>query len=255
MKLKKFLATLAVALMPTLSFAAGGGFPLDDANIDMSDKASLQRGAQAFVNNCMGCHSASYHRYSHVARDLGLDEQDVVDNLVYTTDKEGERTKVGSLMFNNMSKDYGGQAFGTMPPNLALIARSRGVDWLYTYLRTFYQDDSRPVGVNNLVFPDVGMPHVLWELQGIRKANFVTATDSAGHEQVHFDGFEQVTPGTLSEKEYNQYVRDLVNFLAYLADPVKSERHSLGIIVMIFLFIFLGVAMMLKKEYWKDIKK
>lgn len=251
MKLKKFLATIVVALMPAVGFSAGSGFPLDDANIDMTDQASLQRGAQAFVNYCMGCHSASYQRYSHVARDLGLSEEAVVENLVYTTDKDGERTKVGSLMFNNMDKDYGSEAFGTMPPNLALISRSRGVDWLYTYLRTFYKDDSRPVGVNNLVFPDVGMPHVLWELQGIRYAMF--ETDEAGKK--HFMGFEQQTQGSMSEAEYDEFTRDLVNFLAYLGDPVKVERERLGIWVMLFLFAFLGLAIMLKKEYWKDIKK
>jgi len=158
-------------------------------------------------------------------------------------------------MFNNMNEQYGAQAFGTMPPNLALISRSRGVDWLYTYLRTFYKDSSRPIGVNNLVFPDVGMPHVLWELQGERDAVFETVTDDDGNEHRQFVEFSQLSEGSLSPGEYDAFVRDLVNFLAYLGDPVKLERQRIGIWVMLFLFVFLGVAIALKKEYWKDIRK
>lgn len=255
MSMKNFIVAVAVALLPATGFAAGAGFPLDDAKIDMGNQASLQRGARNFVNYCMGCHSADYHRYSHVVRDLGLSADLLQDNLIFTTDAEGEPTKVGSLMFNNMNEEYGARAFGAMPPNLALISRSRGVDWLYTYLRTFYKDSGRPIGVNNLVFPDVGMPHVLWELQGERDAVFETVIDDAGNEQRQFVEFSQLSEGALSADEYDAFVRDLVNFLAYLGDPVKLERHRIGIWVMLFLFVFLGVAIALKKEYWKDIRK
>lgn len=255
MKMKKLLAVAALALLPVVGFAAGGGFPLDDAGNDTSNKSSLQRGAQVFVNYCMGCHSANYQRYSRVAADLGVSEDLVRENLIFTTDKQGEPTKVGSLMENNMSKDYAKQVFGANPPNLALIARSRGTDWLYTYLRTFYQDESRPVGVNNMVFPSVGMPHVLWELEGAKKAVFKVEKGEDGIEHRTFEGFEQVTEGKLSTKEYDNLVRDLVNFLEYLGDPIKEERHRIGMWVMLFLFVFLIFAILLKKEYWRDIRK
>jgi len=169
----------------------------------------------------MGCHSADYHRYSHMARDIGLSDTAVVENLIFTTDDAGEKTKVGALMGNNMSADYGKEAFGVVPPNLALVARSRGVDWLYTYMRSFYLDESRPFGANNTVFPQVGMPHVLADLQGWRKPIYT--------------------------------ITDLVSFLDYLGDPNREARHSLGIKVMLFLLIFLVLAVFLKKEYWKDI--
>lgn len=151
--------------------SAGAKFPLDHVTVDHSDKASLQRGAKTFMNYCMGCHSASYQRYSRLVADLGLTDKLVRDNLIFTTDVKGEPTKIGSLMANNMDKEYAKKVFGTVPPNLALISRSRGANWLYTYMRTFYQQPERGgVGINNLVFPDVAMPDVLWELQGWREA-------------------------------------------------------------------------------------
>ncbi len=244
----KLLSVAALVFVPTISTAAGGGAALDPFTPERTDR-TLQRGAKVFMNYCLGCHSADYHRYSHMARDIGLSETAVVENLIFTTDDAGEKTKVGSLMANNMSAEYGKEAFGVVPPNLALVARSRGVDWLYTYMRSFYLDESRPFGANNTVFPQVGMPHVLAGLQGWRKP--IYTTDSKGHEQL--DGYQQVTAGELTEDEYDAMITDLVSFLDYLGDPNREARHSLGIKVMLFLLIFLVLAVFLKKEYWKDI--
>ncbi|MDO6460313.1 cytochrome c1 [Granulosicoccaceae sp. 1_MG-2023] len=254
MKTRTLFTAVIMSLVPVFGFAASG-VHLDSVDLDPTDQASLQRGAKVFMNYCAGCHSADYARYNRMAKDIGLSEEQVSENLIFTTDDNGERTKVGSLIFSNMNKDFGKQAFGTTPPNLALIARSRGTDYLYTYLRTFYLDPSRPVGVNNLAFPGVGMPHVLWKLQGLKQPVYETTTDENGHEHEELVRFETVVEGTLSEEEYDSLVTDLVNFLDYLADPIKVERHRLGIVVMLFLFIFLGVAIMLKKEFWKDVTK
>lgn len=244
----KIISIAAIAFAPTVGSAAGGGAALDHFTPERTDR-TLQRGARIFMNYCMGCHSADYHRYSHMARDIGLSDEAVLDNLVFTTDNAGDQTKIGALMANNMSAEYGKEAFGVVPPNLALVARSRGVDWLYTYMRSFYLDESRPFGANNTVFPQVGMPHVLADLQGWRKP--VYETDDHGHEELA--GFQQVTAGALSEDEYDAAITDLVSFLDYLGDPNREARHSLGIKVMLFLFIFLILAILLKREYWKDV--
>lgn len=249
------LALVAIAAAPlvlsslTPAHAAGGGFPLESPQIDTSKKKVLQRGAKAYVNYCMGCHTADYHRYSRLAKDLGLDEDDVVKNLIFTTDKAGEPTKVGSLMSNNMSTDYGRQAFGVVPPNLALTARSRGEDWIYTYLKTFYRDDSRAgVGVNNLVYPGAAMPHVLWEQQGWQEPVYEGEGDAK-----HFVGFKQVTEGTMTPQEYDGLIIDITTFLSYMADPIKQTRHRIGILVMLFLLVLTVISYFLKKEYWKDV--
>lgn len=239
---------LMLGSLPLTAFAAGTGVHLDSPRIDQSNVKSLQRGAKTFVNYCMGCHSAGYHRYSRMARDLGLTEEDVSENLIFTTDKEGAPTKVGSLMTISMDEDYAKNAFGVVPPNLALTARSRGVDWIYTYLRSFYLDPERPLGVNNTVYPGASMPHVLWELQGWQTPVY---KDVDGHAVV--DGFEQASPGALSPKEYDKVIADLTNFMAYLADPIKTVRHKIGMYVMLFLFVMVGLTYLLKKEYWKDV--
>lgn len=233
---------------PQLASAAGGGAELEHFTPERTEK-SLQRGAKVFVNYCMGCHSADYHRYSHLARDVGLSDEAVSENLIFTTDSKGEPTKIGSLMGNNMSKEYAKEAFGAVPPNLALVSRSRGVDWLYSYMKSFYLDDTRPMGANNIVFPQVGMPHALADLQGWQTP--VYKSDGEGHDV--FAGFQQVTAGKLSPAEYDSTITDLVSFLDYLGDPNREARHSLGIKVMLFLLIFLVLAIMLKKEYWKDV--
>ncbi len=243
---KQFLAFL-LALMPFAAVAAGGGVHLDKADIDLSNEQSLQRGAKLYINYCQGCHSTAYMRYNRMGRDLGLTDEQVIDNLMFTTDK------VGNLMTIAMDKDDAANWFGAPPPDLSLVARSRGVDWLYTYLRTFYLDETRPLGVNNEVFPSVGMPHVLWELEGLKKAVIKTEIDHDGNEQSVITGYEMVQPGKLSGAEYDRAVRDLVAFLAYVGEPVKLERQRLGVWVMLFLAVFFVIAYFLKKEYWKDI--
>jgi ubiquinol-cytochrome c reductase cytochrome c1 subunit len=240
--MKKLIAAFVFAALPALGMAAGGGVHLEKANIDLSDNASLQRGAKIFVNYCLSCHSAAYQRYNRMARDIGLTDAQVKENLMLAGEKVGETMTIA------MSQDDAKKWFGAPPPDLSVIARARGVDWLYTYFKTFYIDESRPFGFNNAVFADVGMPHVLWELEGAKKA--ITKTEG---EKSVITGYEMVTPGSMTEVEYDQAARDLTNFLAYTGEPIQLKRQQLGIYVLIFLFFFFIVAYMLKKEYWKDI--
>jgi len=242
--MKKLIISFLLAIAPTLGLAAGGSVHLDHADVDLTDQASLQRGAKFFVNYCLGCHSAKYQRYNRMAQDIGLTEEQVKANLMYTTDK------IGNTMDIAMSPADANKFFGTTPPDLSLIARSRGVDWLYTYLRSFYIDESRPTGVNNVVFKDVGMPHVMWELQGWQKAVF--KEDEHGGEHV-FERFELVKPGSMTPEQFDGAVRDLVNFLGYVGEPYKLERQRLGVKVLLFLAVFFVIAYLLKKEYWKDV--
>ncbi|QQX79503.1 cytochrome c1 [Shewanella sp. KX20019] len=230
--MKKLLIAL-VALVPTLAMASGGGAHLEDANIDLNDQESLQRGLDHFQNNCAGCHSTQYQRYERVATDLAIPLDVMSAKYVH-----GE-AKVGELMENAIPETDAAKWFGATPPDLTLVARVRGEDWVYSYLKGFYKDETRPFGVNNTVFPSVGMPHVLQELQGL----------SVKQE----DGTLVASGGTLSAEEYDQYVRDITGYLVYSGDPVKLERESLGWWVMGFLFIFFIVAYLLKKEYWKDV--
>lgn len=243
-------ALLALVLvMPVPSaLAATGGYPLDSANIDLTDKASLQRGAQLFVNYCMGCHSAQYQRYNRLGSDLGLSDELVEENLIFTG------AKVGDLMNNAMDADDAANWFGAAPPDLTLIARSRGADYLYTYLRTFYLDESRPLGVNNAVFPLVGMPHALWQLQGWQAPVYETVTDAEGNEHEVIEGFELVEEGSRSPAEFDRDIRDLVNLLVYMGEPMRLERQSLGVKVILFLILMTVVFYLLKKEYWRDIR-
>ena len=249
------VVTMAMLALASLVFvnsvkAAGSSVKLESPLIDQGNQKSLQRGAQAFVNHCMGCHTAGYQRYSRMAADLGLSEEDVEANLIFTTDDAGEPTKIGALMTNAMTADYGKQAFGVIPPNLALTARSRGVDWIYTYLKSYYLDPSKTTtGVNNLVYPGTAMPHVLGDLQGW--AVPVLGEESHGAQPITSLKIE--TPGTLSEAEYDDLVADITNFMAYMADPIKETRHRIGMWVMLFLFGLLALTYALKKEYWKDI--
>ncbi len=245
--MKKQLLAVLLLIVPVYALASGGGAHLDKANIDLTNKGSLQRGARTFVNYCMGCHSAKYQRYNRLARDLDISEDDVIENLMFTGDK------IGGTMHIAMTKAEGKAYFGAAPPDLTLVARVRGIDWLYTYLRTFYQDDSRPFGVNNKVFPSVGMPNALWQLQGIQEPVYETMTDDDGHEQKMLEGVELLEAGEQTPEEFDRTVRDLVNFLAYTSEPIKLERQSLGIKVLLFLFVFFIVAYLLKREYWKDI--
>jgi len=252
------LLTVILLAISTLSvsgfvMASAGGVHLDHAPGDLTDTESLKRGAQAFANNCLSCHAADYMRYNRIGKDLGWTDVEVAEKLINTRGADGEQTKVGQLMKVAMDNDYAQVAFGTKIPGLTVIARAKGADWLYTYLRTFYLDDSRPSGMNNLAFPDVGMPHVLWEKQGLQKAVFKTEMGTDGNEKHIFDKMEIVQAGTMSVEEYDIYVGDLVNFMVYMGEPVQLERRSMGKYVLIFLFIFAIVAYMLKKEYWKDV--
>jgi ubiquinol-cytochrome c reductase cytochrome c1 subunit len=240
--MKKLIFAFLLAAAPVLGFSAGGGAHLDDADIDVSDQESLQRGAKYFVNYCLSCHSAKYQRYNRTARDLGLTEDEVKENLMFTTDK------IGDTMTIAMRPVDAAAWFGVAPPDLSVIARARGVDWLYTYLRSFYIDEARPFGVNNIVFPDVGMPHVLWELQGMQKAVFAEEDG-----QKVFKKFEQVTPGTMSAAEFDAAMLDLTAFLSYIGEPIQTERKRIGVWVLAFIAVFFVLAYLLKKEYWKDV--
>lgn len=239
------LAVFSMAI--SVSALASGGVHLDKANININDQASLQNGAKVFMNYCLSCHTAKYQRYNRMAQDIGLTEQQVKDNLMFASDK------IGGTMDANIDPDQAKKWFGTLPPDLSVIARSRGADWLYTYFRTFYVDESKPTGVNNAVFPDVGMPHVLWELQGVQKANYKTVVDDSGNESEVIDGYEIVTPGSMSVMEYNKTVQDLTNFLVYVGEPAQLSRTKVGWWVLLFLAFLFVVTYALKKEYWKDI--
>jgi len=246
--MRNIIAALALSLAPLTALASGGtDVHLEKANIDPHDKVSLQRGAQLFVNYCLSCHSAAYQRYNRTGRDIGLTDEEVKANLMFAADKIGELMKVA------MRKDDASVWFGTAVPDLSLVARSRGVDWLYTYLVSFHLDPSRPFGVNNTVFPDVGMPHVLWELQGLQAPVYKEVEGHDGEKSKVIDEFELVREGSMSEVEYRRAMRDLVNFLAYVGEPAKLERERLGIWVLLFLAVFFVVSYALKKEYWKDI--
>ncbi len=223
-----------------------GALLLEPANTDISDVASLQRGAKYFVNYCLGCHSAQYVRYNRLGADLGLTEAQLVENIMFT----GERPF--DTMTNSMTAEDAARWFGVAPPDLSLIARSRGTDYLYNFLRGFYKDAAAPGGANNLWLESTAMPHVLWELQGIRTAVFVEA-EVDGVTLPRFEHFETVSQGTLDEAEYDELVRDIVNFLNYIGEPMQLERRALGVRVIGFLLIFLLISYMLKREIWKDV--
>jgi len=244
--MKKLIIALLFAL-PAAVMASGAGPHLEHANIDLSDKASLQHGAKLFTNYCLSCHSAAYQRYNRMGRDIGLSDAQVRDNLMFAGDKVGETMTIA------MPQGDAKKWFGNPPPDLSVIARARGTDYIYTYLKTFYVDDKRPFGVNNVVFPEVGMPHVLWELEGLKKPVTKTEVDAHGNETTVITGYEMVKPGTMNKEEYDEVARDLTNFLVYTAEPVKLERQRLGIWVLLFLAFFFVIAYALKKEYWKDI--
>ncbi len=244
---KKWIALLASAaaalLFSAATFAATEG-ALQQAGNDLSDQASLQRGAQAYMNYCSGCHSLKYLRYSRMASDLGLTEQQVMDNLNFTGAKFGEQIHVA------MTKEQGEKWFGKMPPDLSLIARVRQSDWVYTYLKSFYLDESRPLGWNNKLFPNASMPNPLWELQGLQHAEF-GEPDAAGER--HPERLVVTSPGKVTPQEYDQTVRDITNFLEYAGEPAALKRQSLGVWVVLFLALLSFLAYLLKNEYWTDV--
>ncbi len=257
--MKKFLIAIVMALVPlTAGASSGATMPLDNIELDVTNKGSLQRGMTTFVNRCMGCHAAGYQRFERAATDLGLPPKLVEQYMIFDQQK-----KIGEQMTIAMQPVDAKTWFGNPPPDLSLETRLRGPDWVYTYLRSFYKDEARPWGVNNLVFPDVGMPNILESLQG-------TVTLRCTHEEVlhkgtasdidpltgkRIGGCLSVDAGTGSQttEEFDKTVYDLVNFLAYVAEPYKADSHRIGTYVLIFLFFFFFVAYALKKEFWKDI--
>lgn len=243
---------LAAALLAAPALALGAEeAKLDRAPINERDLVSLQRGAQVFVNYCLTCHSAGYMRYNRL-QDLALTEQQIRDHLIFTG------AKVGDPMRSAMDPRDAKEWFGAPPPDLSVIARSRsshagsGADWLYTYLRSFYRDPSRPTGWNNTVYPNVGMPHVLWQLQGEQVLRVEERTLPGGKKET-VQRLVLEKPGTLAPLEYDRLVADLVNFLAYVAEPAKRDRIEIGIYVLLFLGVLFVLAYALKKEYWKDV--
>jgi ubiquinol-cytochrome c reductase cytochrome c1 subunit len=247
--MKKFLIAGILLLLPFTAGASGEGPPLQSADIDLKDKASLQRGAKYFANYCMGCHSLQYMRYNRMAQDLGIPEDELQNNLIFGNAKPGD------LMTNALRPEDGEKWFGTAIPDLTLVTRWREPDWVYTYLKSYYVDDSRPYGVNNLVFDKVGMPHALINLQGIQKP--VYAGHGGEHAEPgaapHIIGVELVEPGELSADEYDTMVRDITNFLTYVGEPMQLQRRSMGLYVLLFLGLMFILAYYLKKEYWKDV--
>ncbi|MEO0997466.1 MAG: cytochrome c1 [Pseudomonadota bacterium] len=247
--LRLLAVAAALALTGTAALAAGGASPVNDpAMNDVGNTDSLQRGARNFMNYCAGCHSAKYVRYNTLADGLDLTEEQVIDNLMFTGEKIHDTINVA------MPADSAERWFGVTPPDLSLIARSRGTDYIYNFLRTFYLDDSRPAGVNNLVLDATAMPHVLWELQGLKRAVYEEEPDASGKSHTVFKGFETVTEGALSAEEYDRFVRDTVNFLDYISEPMQLERRVIGVWVLMFLVVFLVIAYLLKKEIWKDVR-
>jgi len=256
--MKKILATLltSLALMTGAQASGGETFPLDKFPQErLTNLAALQNGAKLFVNYCLNCHSAAFMRYNRL-KDIGLTEEQIKANLLFATEKVGE-TMVVSLNPKD-AKAW----FGATPPDLTLVARSRashsgtGPDYLYTYLRTFYRDDTRPTGWNNLVFPNVGMPHVLWELQGQQRAVFKDVPDAHDPKKVThvFKGLEPITPGTLTPAQYNEAVADLVAYLKWMSEPNQADRIRLGVWVLLFLSVFTVIAWRLNASFWKDVK-
>jgi len=245
----KTVLVLVNILFVSTGFAAGSSVHLEPAGNDVDNVLSLQRGARNFMNYCSGCHSARYVRYNSIARDLLLTEDQVANNLMFNADKPFE-TIVAS-----MPEASARRWFGQLPPDMSLIARAKGTDYIYNFLKSFYVDPESPTGVDNLLLAGASMPHVLWEMQGFQKAVFrdepVEGQEGATHSV--FERFESVTEGTMSEEEFDGFVRDTANFLEYIAEPERSMRRKVGVWVLIFLTFFLIVASMLKKQIWKDV--
>jgi ubiquinol-cytochrome c reductase cytochrome c1 subunit len=257
--MKKLLLTLlaALSLVGGGARAAGDGIAWDKFPAErVTDLAALQNGAKLFANYCLNCHAAAFMRYNRL-RDIGLTEEQIKQNLIFTGAKVGDTMK--SALDPKDAKDW----FGALPPDLTLVARSRadgakgsGADYLYTYLRTYYRDETRPTGWNNLVFPAVGMPHALWELQGQQRAVYAEEKDphdAAKTVQV-FKGFEPITPGTMTTAEYNNTVADLVAYMQWMSEPMQAQRVRLGVWVLLFLGVFTVIAWRLNASFWKDVK-
>ncbi|MBK5103550.1 MAG: cytochrome c1 [Burkholderiales bacterium] len=252
--MKKLIATLlfpvATLIMLPAAMASEGGVRLDKAPIEPTDVVSLQSGARTFANYCLNCHSASLMRWNRLM-ELGLNESQIKDNLIF------DGSKVGDLMNVSMTKKDGRKWFGAAPPDLSVIARARGADWLYSYLRGFYRDPARPTGWNNTVYENVGMPNPMWQLQGER-VRVEHAVKGGEGKEAHGGAastvkYEMVKPGSMTAVQYDETVRDLVNFLVYIGEPAATSRKQTGIFVLLFLFAILPLVYLLKREFWKDV--
>lgn len=243
---------LAAALSAGAAMAAGGGAKLDAANNDVGNTASLQRGAAYFMNYCSGCHSAEYVRYNTLGDALGLSDEQLEQNLMFNAERTFETINV------SMKRDDATNWLGAVPPDMSLIARSKGVDHIYSFLRGYYVDEKSRTGWNNTVVKNVSMPHVLWELEGLKAKAESHADDAAGGEDGHSAAdtpeFEVIEAGTMSAEDYDQFVRDIVNFLDFISEPMQLERTRIGIWIMAFLVVFFILSLLLKKEIWKDVK-
>lgn len=245
---KTRIAAFASGLVLSLSAfgaAAAGGGALQQSGTDLNDRASLQRGAQLFMNYCSGCHSLRFLRTSRMAADLGLSEEEVMANLNLTDAKYGEH------ILSSMPAEQAAKWFGQVPPDLSLTARSRGSDWIYTYLKSFYLDETRPLGWNNTLFPNASMPNPLWQQQGLQHAVFGEKDAATG--QVPVERLEVATPGTQDAAQFDQTVRDLTAFLEYAAEPAALKRQGIGVWVILFLSFLTLLAWLLKNEYWRDV--
>lgn len=242
---KRGLLAVFMLTLPALATAASEHVHLEKAPINLNNQASLQRGAKLFVNYCLNCHSANYMRYNRLT-DIGLSEEQIKSNLLFASEKVGDTMQV------TMTKADAKAWFGVVPPDLTVEARARTADWLYTYLRGFYRDDSRPTGWNNVAFSNVGMPHVLWELQGqqVMKVEEHVDADWVRTESRHL---VLDKPGSMTPAEYDAAAADLVNYLVFMAEPAQMQRQKLGVIVLLFLGLLFVVAYYLKKEFWKDV--
>ena len=239
--------SVAALLLPLSSFtvSAAGGAGVEHSGANVSDTASLQRGAKWYVNYCQGCHALGYMRYNRLAKDLDLTEDMTMENLVFSTAKFGETMDIA------MKADQSINWFGKTPPDLSLVGRSRGPDWLYSYLLGFYQDDSG--GWNNSLLPNAAMPHVLWQLQGIQTPVYREEISESGFTHQVIDHFELATPGSQTVEEYKETARDLATFLQYVGEPAVLQRKKLGVWVLMFLAVFTFIAYLLKVEYWRDV--
>jgi ubiquinol-cytochrome c reductase cytochrome c1 subunit len=259
--MKRFLALVLAALsFASAAVADEGGPAWDRFPVErVTNEAALQTGAKLFVNYCLNCHSASYMRYNRL-HDIGLTDTQIQKNLIFTSDTSGKPTPVGELMKVSMDPKQAEEWFGVVPPDLSVIARSRagekgsGADYLYTYLRSFYADPTRPTGWNNRVFPNVGMPHVLWQLQGTQVPVYGEQEGEDGKKEQVMTGLQLATPGTLSRAEYNEQVADLVAYLQWMGEPAQDFRVRLGVWVVLFLFLFTIITWRLNASFWKDVK-
>lgn len=253
--MKNIIKLICVATLIALStsWAAGGSGTLYKMHVDVHQQKSLQRGAMYFMNYCLSCHSAAYSRYNRVAADLGISEQNMRDHLIFTDRKFGDTMTVA------LTPEQGKEWFGAPPPDLSVRARARGADWIYSFLKTFYVDESAIRGVNNLQFPGTSMPHVLWELQGLQKLK-EDHHDQAegehgggGHGHTKESPFEIVVPGKMNAEEYDQAIVDIVNFMVYMSEPIKLKRQTIGVGVLFFLAALGVLAYFMKRDYWKDV--